>query len=200
MALTWTRCSARWRRSGGRTRRATVHQQLGFVCAAFDLLLRSNEEGNKRGWIEVGFFGGSHRETDLAGRLTPALVIVTWSASKWDMCQQAREEETERRNERKEGREESRGGIQIEKEKKNPLLCLSPSYQLSLARGGGEDGRNGGESSLLNAQEAEDCKWLLARNDWRYSGQPAWASFRDAGQTVIFTLHLEGLSKHQARS
>lgn len=52
------------------------------------------------------------------------------------MCQQAREEEAERRNERKEGREESRGGIQIEKKKKNPLLCLSPSYQPSLTRGG----------------------------------------------------------------
>lgn len=52
----------------------------GFVCAAFDLLLRSNEEGNQRGWIKggfSGFFSRSHRETDLAGRLTPALVIVT---------------------------------------------------------------------------------------------------------------------------
>lgn len=42
-----------------------------------------------------------------------------------DMCQQAREEETERRNERKEGREESRGGIQIEKKKKSITLSIT---------------------------------------------------------------------------
>lgn len=78
-----------------------------------------------------------------------------------DMCQPAREEETERRNERKEGREESRGGIQIEKKKIHYSV-----YHLatSLASHVGE-GRMGGESLLLNTQEAEDCKWLLARND-----------------------------------
>lgn len=133
----------------------------GFVCAAFDLLLRSNEEGNKRGWIKV-FFLESQRDR-FGWKINPGTRHHHMICQRADMCQQAREEETERRNERKEGREESRGGIQIEK--KNPLLCLSPSYQPSLTRGGGEDGRNSGESSLLNTQEAEDCKWLLARND-----------------------------------
>lgn len=123
----------------------------GFVCAAFDLLLRSNEEENKRGWIEVFFFFGSHRETDLAGRLTPALVIITWSASE-QICV-SRPERKRRRGGMKGRKEERRAeAVYKLKKRKNPLLCLSPSYQRSLTRGGGEDGRNSGESSLLNTQ------------------------------------------------
>lgn len=90
----------------------------------------------------MGFFLESQRDR-FGWKINPGTRHCHMICQRADMCQQAREEETERRNERKEGREESRGGIQIEKKKIHYSV-----YHLatSLASHVGE-GRTGGTAA-----------------------------------------------------